>query len=642
MESTRRFNTQANGKMSIIQQWQYLGRVHPALLEDKAFENCKRAGLSSVQSYVYWAEIEKQPDNIDFSVYDELVERLVKHDLGWVPFVILGPNYATPKWFQESEQSLYARCLEHGKESKIQSIWNPHLPKWVDRFLRLFAEHYRDCYILESITLGISGNWGEAIYPATGGFYGGFHAHPGYWCGDNYARDNFRRFAIKKYKTLEELNSAWDTDFCKVEEIRFPSVRKLSRLEFIRYILGKLPVRIKTSIKAIGRNFLEIHSDKGLNKPSELRRWIDFIEWYLGSMTDWAEFWVKTARKYLPYTDIYLVTGGDGRPILGADFSAQTKVVAKYNSGIRITNLTDEYGESFTLSRLVSSASRFYGAYFTSEEARINSPKAITMRVFDLATSGAKGAYFKSIIGTGKDPCRGGVFPVGEPTPGATSLARSLTGLPFLKSTVEVAVLLSTASVMFDSVVLDRIYNQCSKLRDFLDFDFIDDRIISDGGLRSYRFLIILAGNLVFNQTISHIETWVEAGGILILSKSIELYPVGDKNKISGKLFPQTKSVEKIGCGFIIFFNGRKAKFLDFISEAVYNPQNKYLHRGITRIDGAFDGVFASRSANKILYYNSNDYKIRKRISLSNADFSKEFEINLKANSITEIDLCES
>ena len=154
--------------VEIIQQWQYLGKVQPKLLEDKALVNCKKAGITSLQSYLYWAEIEKERNKIDFSSYDPLVEKLKKHNLKWVPFLILGPNYATPNWFQESDECLYAKCLEHKKESKIQSIWNPFLAKWIDRFLRIVSEHYRDKNILESICLGISGNWGEAIYPATG------------------------------------------------------------------------------------------------------------------------------------------------------------------------------------------------------------------------------------------------------------------------------------------------------------------------------------------------------------------------------------------------------------------------------------------------------------------------------------------
>lgn len=196
--------------LELIQQWQDYGQVAAPLLEDKAFEHCKRAGLTSLQSYVYWAEIEKKPGIIDFSTYDVLVEKLQKHDLKWVPFLILGPYYATPKWFQESNQSVYAKCLEHRLEAKIQSIWNPYLPEIVDRFLRQVADHYKDSGVIESIELGVSGNWGEALYPAAGGFAlpEDFHTHAGWWCGDEHALAGFRDFARTRYGSIVELNAA--------------------------------------------------------------------------------------------------------------------------------------------------------------------------------------------------------------------------------------------------------------------------------------------------------------------------------------------------------------------------------------------------------------------------------------------------
>ncbi len=144
----------------IIQQWQYTGNIQPELLEDQAFENCRKAGITSLQSYVTWAEIEKDRDRFDFSAYDPLVEKIRRHQLKWVPFRIVGPHYATPNWFQASEHSVYARCLEHRKDCRIQSIWNPYLPGYVDRFLASFADHYRYPKLLESITLVTSGRWG--------------------------------------------------------------------------------------------------------------------------------------------------------------------------------------------------------------------------------------------------------------------------------------------------------------------------------------------------------------------------------------------------------------------------------------------------------------------------------------------------
>jgi hypothetical protein len=553
--------------MEIIQQWQYFGKVHPKLLEDKAFEYCKQAGITSLQSYLYWAEIEKERNKIDFSSYDPLVEKLKKHNLKWVPFLILGPNYATPKWFQESDECVYAKCLEHKKESKIQSIWNPFLAKWVDRFLRIVSEHYRDKNILESICLGISGNWGEAIYPVTGGFYGNFHTHPGWWCGDEYAVQNFREHAIKNYGSLDRLNNVWKTNFSKFELIDFPNLRY--SFSFIRKAYKFIPFFLKPGLKSLYK-FVKNISKTKIKDLRDQQRWLDFVVWYINSMTNWTEFWLKTARKYFPDTKIYLVTGGMGQPILGADFSAQTKTAAKYNAGIRITNQTNDYSQSFILSRLVSAAARFYNSYFTTEEAAIlQSSRGIIMRLFDAVSSGAQGFYCKNIISIGKDPCIRKNLPVGSLTRGAINLAKNLQYLTPSEPIIKVAVFFPSTSIAFEPLILDSLYEECSKLRDVLDFDLLDENMIRDGALEKYQYLLVLKGKIPEGQVSEKIKNWTKKGGIL--SSNPEIIP--------------------------------------------------------NDIDNEYDRVYATRFSDKIIYYNANNFEVRKKVG------SKL--IKIKANSIT-------
>ena len=76
--------------MELIQQWQYAGKVRPALLRDEAFEHYKRAGLTSVESYLTWAEVEKGPGRVDSATHDPLVERLQGHSLKWVLVIVQG------------------------------------------------------------------------------------------------------------------------------------------------------------------------------------------------------------------------------------------------------------------------------------------------------------------------------------------------------------------------------------------------------------------------------------------------------------------------------------------------------------------------------------------------------------------------
>jgi len=641
--------------VELIQQWQYIGKVHPELLDDKAFEYCKKAGLTSVQSYVYWAEIEKEQGIIDFSDYDVLVEKLTEHKLKWVPFLILGPYYATPQWFQKTDENLYAKCLEHGRETMIQSIWNPYLPNYVDSFLRLVGEHYQNCDVIESIELGISGNWGEALYPAWGGFLQskvGFHTHSGWWCGDECAINSFRKFATERYESLSELNAAWGTKFRDFGEVSFPSLKQLFQSRpFAYHYLVRMPNWLKSflgiawrtlsSIRRKGKSLVTV-TRPSMPKAQEVveYQWcLDFIEWYLGSMNDWAEFWLKTARKYFPHTEIYLVTGGNGDVRLGADFSAQVKVAAKYNAGIRITNQNDDYAQSFIRTRLVSAASRFYQTYFTTEEAGINKPFGVTMRLFDAATSGAKGAYFKSIIGTGKDVCTKQTVSIGKPTQGAVNLAQNIHHLTLSEPIIEVAVLFPNTSIALNSAVLSSIYNLSSRLRDVLDFDLVDENMIADDALEKYRFLFLLDGNLLHTKTLRKIEAWVKAGGVFIVPKNIGLFTVGEDTEILQQLFPQSDGIRKVGGGYTVLYPRSGQDYLEFIRQSVYNREKKYPWTGIPEVDDEWDGVYATRFANKIMFYNSTNAVIRKTININDSSEKLKLDLNIEPYSITSVDI---
>ena len=97
-------------------------------------------GVTSVECYVTWETCEREAEGKwDWSRWDNQVRVLQDNGLKWVPFLILGPAYATPNWFRASKDHFPCRCLEHGTDSRIESLWNQNLPKWIDRFIGEFA-----------------------------------------------------------------------------------------------------------------------------------------------------------------------------------------------------------------------------------------------------------------------------------------------------------------------------------------------------------------------------------------------------------------------------------------------------------------------------------------------------------------------
>jgi hypothetical protein len=614
--------------VEIIQQWQYPGPVHPDLLEDAAFDNCRRCGITSVQSYVPWSQIEPQEGRPDFSAYDPLVEKLIRHRLKWVPFLIQGPAFATPEWFQASGHSLYARCLEHGRECRIQSIWNPHLPAYVCRFLKLFADHYSNSGVFESIALGISGNWGEAIYPATGGFARDVHVHPGWWCGDAAAREDFRRSCIERYGSVKNLNARWGTRFEGTCDIDFPPLGSVSTDLYYK-IVALLPNRIKPSLKKFKQAVIEaltaLRPIKSALLPAEpsrsvdgLQRRLDFIDWYQGAMTRWAGTCLKAARERFPSDDIYLVTGGEGETILGADFAAQAMMAARYRAGIRVTNQTDDYAYGFMRARLAAAACRRFGTYFSTEEAGVNTATGVLARVYDGASSGAKGLYFKNLIGTGKDTCSGRYYAPGVPTAGASVLANSIHHLDRSAADIDAAVLFPNTSIHANPHILDVLYGRGSALRSHMDFDLIDEFMIAAGLLKHYRFCVVLVASQLRRTTVDRLSAWVEGGGVLM---SIIYARFSDVNRDIGGLSDLLRGSEGFrskGAGYVVVFPEITRSCLENIPRTYYNENGVLPWRSISSYISRRPGMFVTRFAGGLLWYDP----VHQRIELKSTGYS--------------------
>ncbi len=557
----------------------------------------KALGVTSVESYVTWESVEPEKDKWNWERWDKQVEILKKYGLKWVPFLILGPAYATPKWFRETDQHIGAVCLEHNIASKIESIWNPHLPKWIERFLSKFAERYGKTGVIESVLLGISGDYGEAIFPVWGGGWtfqipGVYHTHPGYWCGDPYAKRSFREAMRKKYGTIEKLNSAWGTDFPSYEDVEFP------------------PLKVESGIRE------DAPTPPGTFTPWDAqsrRRWLDFVNWYRGEMTRWAEQWLLIAKKYFPDTEVYLCTGGDAVPPHGSDFAEQCKVAGKHRCGVRITNEGSDYPFNFYLTRWVASSGKFYGAFYGFEPAAGVNEKGITARIYNVVASGAKQLheYNSNIISTEK---RMEVFRENYPYLEEMSSPQ-----------VEVAVFYPKTSL---AIRWADFPERVALIRDLVDVDFLDETMLRDGALKKYKFFIIIAGEFIEREDIKLIKKWVENGGILFSCGVSQMATVEGDTAPFDELFDKEKGVKRLGKGktiFLPFSWAEKEKLFALLVD-------KLRAEGCPIPDGVQDGVYATLFPTHLLLLNTNDQPISKFINLK-----RNFSVELPPNCIKKI-----
>lgn len=454
-----------------------------AALADHRASVAREEGLTSLEVYVKWSLCEPAPGKWDFSYYDIWAQACKNHGLRLAPLLIVGSSYGTPTWFKQSSESLFARCLEHDQETATQSIWNPHLRRHVIEFLFQFASHF-DQAALESVKLGISGDFGEAIFPCGGNgwtYFGpAYHVHGGYWCGDDMAVADFRNKMQEQYGQIAGLNAAWGSNFTDFRQLR-----------------PFLPA-----------------------KASNRRARLDLQRWYCGAMTDYLDFWLSTTRQLLPHNRIQVSLGGDGELFLGADFSAQAAVAAKYAAGIRVTNEASDYATNFSVTRHVAASCRQYGTYFGIEPAGEVTANGIAVRCYNATASGADELFTY------------------DPEPGGERATRYRAWRPLLikrEPLVDVGLFLNQTS---RELGLGGFLETAQALRPVTDYAMVDERMIDDGGLKPLRVLLWLAGPVVEAATYRALAQWVSDGGILVIGGQEQLETVEGDPAPARELLP--------------------------------------------------------------------------------------------------------
>jgi len=445
-------------------------------------------GATSVETYVRWIDFEPEAGRWDWSVFDADLEALQAHGLRWVPFLIAGPWYATPEWFRRGEKSVFARCLEHGRDTGTQSIWNPHLFAEVQRLMAAFAERYGRGDAIESLLLGVTGDYGEAIFTVVGNWPGDYHGHPGYWCGDPYALADFRDWTRRRYGDLAGLRAAWGTAPASWEELTPPTSPA--------HALAQPPLAPQP--------------------PHTPSAWLDFVQWYRGAMTTWSAQWLQEARAHLPRTEIYLCTGGDMVPVHGSDFSEQCRVAAAAGAGVRITNEGSDYINNLMLTRLVASAARRYGAFYGFEPAAAVNAHGVAARQFNATGSGAiqLHEYQNNIVSE-----RG---PTAVPVPGsAEAWERGRPHLTRRRPEQEIALLHSLPDLTLrESGITGGALALARTLRPVCDFDVLDDHLVAEGALDGLKAAFLSPVRLWSADTLRHLQGFAQAGGIVVASST--------------------------------------------------------------------------------------------------------------------------
>lgn len=473
-------------------------------LEKDALQKCKEVGVTSVQIYTFWKNIEPAGRGLfDWAFYDREAALIQEAGLRYLPFLLIGPKYAAPQWWLESPDHVGLRCLEHDKVSLVESIWNPRFRQEISRVLQAFAAHYLPMQVLESVQPGICGDYGEAIMPVTGNWPGDYHTHLGYWCGGADAVASFRAWLVEKFGLLEALNRAWRSHYTDFNAI--------------------MPFRVHQA-------------------PSRTA-FFDFLEWYRASMTDYAEFWMKTCRQFFPAMPVYLCTGGVEEPEQASSFSSQARIAARHGGGIRLTNEGNKFYDNFFQTAYTRSACDWYGASLGLEPVGPMTDKGVTARIFGSADYGNPQMfhYYNNL------------FDGVTPRSAANALRRYLPLLQKHPLEPSVAFFWPGCTAAWNGGMPEMVNRALRFVRRMTSCLPVNEELILDGALERHRLLVIPLPGFTARPALEAIACWVQAGGVVLqagLLTDLELERVAVYDELFG-ILPDSEEAWGIATQYI-------------------------------------------------------------------------------------------
>jgi len=614
------------GNLSVGYFMEYWGTGKPGPADTATPEYCEQMKSVSVTAscdYLAWCRIEPEPGRRDWSFYDRNERVLHENGLQYNVFCWL---HFPPKWFMDTPEYVPYRCVEHDEPIQQTSIWAPGTLRIYDRFYRELAAHFGGR--IDFLRLAMPADYGEIGYPSgmTDWLVKQEHKHPGFWCSDPFARADFKALMKKRYRTISKLNQTWGTSFKSFDDLEFPEA-------------------------AADPSGLEDPLDMS---PGERRWMLDFIGWYYDSQTEFARKVIGIVRKYFPGKEIIVSMGyGSQRTAYGNDdvgvarMCRDTKVACQAPGNI-----------PYFCMKSLASPCRFYGVpYFTEPPGGMNRNEEVN-RIWSDASCGTQ-TYFDypgNLLGAKDAFEKYGDYLNGE------------------QAIVDVAILFPTVD--------HRLRNEdwprrtivgANVLRELLDYDLVDERMIRDGALDGYRLLLAYDGNIVQASTLPVLEKWLSGGGILLVkdfgpvetvdgdrSFYLTAFPTGRRREGATGRPESSITVEnmlashsqKAGEGAVIVAPAdvRDEDFARLAADLAHNL-SKYFpgKQDVPRIDDGVDGLSATLFPNKILYLNFTDKAVEKTLRLRESDFPKhgrtgspetfEHRLKLEPHSIASIEL---
>lgn len=476
-------------------------------------DNLHEYGIDTVETRLIWWELEKEPGKYDWSVLEKRIARIEKAEIE--PCVFPWFMHA-PEWEHELVR---AKCIEHGEESSIISMWEPKLLEVYDRLYGALAKEYGER--IKFLYFSFYGDFGEPQYLHNTAHYkfSSPHAHYGYWCGDDLARADFKKHLQAKYDSIDALNKAWETEISDWDADLMPPLPIVS---------------------------------------NSLQRRIDFRDWYTTALIEFIDKVGAIIRKHFPNHRGGFPMGGDRERLnLGQVKSRVIKRIAKkYNVLVRWTALGNEfdYGVIDFQARRVSSAVNFYSKRGFGSEASLGiSPELAYHTVYVNISNGS------SLLHNEMSSMKRGWEDYKE----------WMGKIPVLEAESDIAVFYPVEGEQLECMTPERakalpdgvdigindkpgpdtelLYNNASKFREICHYEVVDSCMIEDGILDRIKDLVIVCTCPIPENTWAIIMKWVENGGRLWYKNDSMPWILETAENITDKADVKTEAGEEKG-----------------------------------------------------------------------------------------------
>jgi hypothetical protein len=508
---------------------------------DKYLALAKTFNISGIEEYIGWAAAEPEQGKPKWDVYRQDAAAIRGAGCIFIPYLWI---QNLPTWVRNDSKYVYASNVATGLDTGALSIFAPETLAAYDR---LYGEAQREIGdSIDILRIGSPYDYGECAYPAGAASF----AFPmknmesGFWVNEAPARAHFKASMKSKYTTIDALNAAWGTTFSDFEKLDYP---------------------------------------KDISHP---RYWLDFVSWYHQGFTERMGKIVDVAQKHFPQTPININIGWPYEKInLGADISGLIKM-----AGAKHIYLRTPTGPavSFLCIKRVATAARHYApASFSSEPVDGNARcDQMALAYFKDLTTGVKWHFdYGANYGRCKESLADyrAVWMEGEYPKVDTALFYPTTA-HYLENWN------NWKGNGFNGGYPEGLQKYAEDLRDRIDYDVVDERLVRDGFLDAYRVLIWPTGNVVEAATLRKMKAWIENGGTLLIADLNSIHTVEGAAAFAGLSTGKGKVIE--------------------IGKDVNDLESKFPGK----LDVA-DGVLLSTFSKGILVYNRTDKPQVKTIS---------------------------